>query len=252
MNKLAIFFVFLFLISCKTKQEIISESSIKPTKLVDYFDSVRNRKVPVAFYYKESLAFTKMPVVIFSHGYGRNYPKSYLTYNFLLGNLAQAGYFVVSVQHELATDDFVPLEGKPQVVRRPNWDRGAENIAFILNELKKDFTKLDYQKVTIAGHSNGGDMSVLFADQHPELVWKLITLDQRRYPFPRISKPQIYSLRSSDQPADERVLPTLEEQKKLGMTMVKLPNTIHNDMDESGTLEQKTEILNYFLKFLKE
>ncbi|MBB5621242.1 hypothetical protein HDE69_002295 [Pedobacter cryoconitis] len=46
-------------------------------------------------------------------------------------------------------------------------------------------------------------MSMLFATQHPELVDKVISLDNRRMPFPRVSKPRIYSLRSSDQPADE-------------------------------------------------
>lgn len=251
MNKLLYFSLFLFLFSCKTTPSS-SVENIQPTKKVDYIDASRDRKIPVAFYYKQGLEKKKMPVVIFSHGYGRNNPGSNLTYQYLLENLAQKGYFVASIQHELATDDLVPLEGKPQVVRRPNWDRGAENILFILNQLKKEYPNLDYQKVTIAGHSNGGDMSVLFADKHPDLVWKLITLDQRRYPFPQLSKPKIYSLRSNDQPADDGVLPSMEEQKNLGMTIIKLPNTIHNDMDDSGTLDQKKEILTYFLKFLNE
>ena len=252
MKKVLFFSLFLLLFSCKTKRNSTIENVYHPNKSIDYFDASRNRKVPVAFYYKKSLTFTKMPVVIFSHGYGMNNPYSNLDYNYLLANLAQQGYFVASIQHELPTDDLVPLEGKPQVVRRPNWDRGAENILFVLNKMKKFFTNLNYQKVIIAGHSNGGDMSVLFVDQHPDLVWKLITLDQRRYPFPNLSKPKIYSMRSSDQPADEGVLPTLEEQRKLGMTIIKLPNTIHNDMDKSGTVDQKKEILTYFLKFLTE
>ena len=252
MKKLVFFSLFLFLFSCKTNRNSTIEDISQPNKSVDYFDASRDRKIPVAFYYNKSLAFTKMPVVIFSHGYGRNNPDSNLDYNYLLSNLAEKGYFVASIQHEIPTDDLVPLEGKSQVVRRPNWDRGAENILFVLNQLKRDFTTLNYQKVTIAGHSNGGDMSVLFVEQHPDLVWKLITLDQRRYPFPHLSKPKIYSLRSSDQPADDGVLPTLEEQKKLGMTIIKLPNTIHNDMDKSGTEDQKKEILTYFVKFLNE
>lgn len=252
MKKLIYFSLFLFLLSCNTKPPLTGENLYQPTKMVDFFDASRDRKIPVALYYKKSLTLTKMPVVIFSHGYGRNKPGSNLTYQYLLANLAQKGYFVASIQHELPTDDLVPSAGKPQVVRRPNWDRGAENILFVLNQLKKGFIKLNYRKVAIAGHSNGGDMSVLFVDQHPDLVWKLITLDQRRYPFPHLSKPKIYSLRSSDQPADEGVLPTLEEQKNLGMTIFKLPNTIHNDMNDGGTVDQKIEILDYFLKFLEE
>ena len=252
MKKLLYFSFFLFFLSCKTTGKSAAGDLHPPTKAVDYFDASRDRKIPVAFYYKKGLDPKKMPVLIFSHGSGRNDPDSNLDYSYLLNNLAQNGYFVASIQHELPTDDLVPLEGNPQVVRRPNWDRGAQNIAFVLQQLKKDFPYLDYQKVVISGHSNGGDMSVLFADKHPQLVWKLISLDQRRYPLPLLSKPRIYSLRSSDQPADEGVLPTLDDQQKFGMTIIKLPNTIHNDMDKSGTLDQKNEILTYILKFLEE
>lgn len=252
MKKIIFLSLFVFLVSCKTKQNSITENLNLPTKTVDYFDISRDREIPVAFYYREDLDLKNLPVVIFSHGYGRNSPDSNLDYDFLLGNLARKRNFVVSIQHELPTDDLLPLEGKPQFVRLSNWKRGAENILFVLTQLKKDFSTLNDQKVTVAGHSNGGDMSVLFVDQHPDLVWKLITLNQRRYPFPHLSKPTIYSLRSSDQPSDEGVLPTLEDQKKLGMTIIKLPNTIHNDMDESGTLDQKKEILKYFEQFLDE
>ena len=145
MKKLIFFSLFLFLFSCKTNRNSTIEDIYQPNKIVDYFDASRDRKIPVAFYYNKSLAFKKMPVVIFSHGYGRNNPDSNLDYNYLLSNLAEKGYFVASIQHELPTDELVPLEGKPQVVRRPNWDRGAENILFVLNQLKSDFTKLNYQ-----------------------------------------------------------------------------------------------------------
>lgn len=120
-----------------------------------------------------------MPVIIFSHGYGMNNTESNLDYNYLLNNLAKQGHFVASIEYELRTDDFLSLEGNPQVVRRTNWDRGAENIIFVLNEIKKSFVKLDYQKVFLIGYSNGGDMSALFVDLYPDVVWKLITLNQR-------------------------------------------------------------------------
>ena len=252
MKKFSVFFLFLLLVSCKSNKSLHSKSTNEPTQLKEYFDVARNRKIPVTLFYDKLSGTKDKKLLIFSHGYGRNNLNSYLTYNYLLGNLAKKGYFVVSIQHELANDDLLPLEGNPQILRRPNWERGTENIRFVLERLTKDFPTLNYKKVTIAGHSNGGDMSVLFADRHPDLVWKLITLDQRRYAFPRMSKPKIYSLRSSDQPADEGVLPTLEDQKKFGMTIIKLPSTIHNDMDDSGTESQKAEILTYFLDFLKE
>lgn len=68
------------------------------------------------------------------------------------------------------TDDLLPLEGNPQILRLSNWVSGSQNILFALQQLRKNYPNLDYRKLTIAGHSNGGDMSVLFADQHPDLV----------------------------------------------------------------------------------
>jgi hypothetical protein len=110
---------------------------------------------------------------------------------------------------------------------------------------------LNYNKVTLIGHSNGGDMSILFAHKYPTLINKVISLDNRRMLFPLTKQPQIYSLRSSDQPADEGVLPTLENQNKYKITIVKLLNTIHNDMDDNANAKQRKEIGNYLLEFLK-
>lgn len=252
MKKILFILLSLFLWSCKSKHVVDDDFMRQSFQKVSYFDEARNRQIPVAIFRKDNFENQKMLVVIFSHGYRRNQADSYLEYSYLVERLALKGYFVASIQHELPTDELLPLEGNPQVLRRPNWERGSENILFVLNQLKKDYPKVDYSKVIVAGHSNGGDMTVLFTEKHPEMVWKLITLDQRRYSFPRISRPQIYSLRSSDQPADTGVLPTLKEQKKLGITIIKLPKTIHNDMDDSGTDQQKREIADYFMKFLNE
>lgn len=248
MKKLILIFTAILMMSCGVKK---GPAEVKMQKL-HFFDSKRNRDIPVALISRNEQPEDNSPVVIFSHGYGRNTPESNLDYKYLLQDLATEGCAVFSIQHELPTDDLLPLEGNPQVVRRSNWDRGAENIKFVLRELKKKYPRLNYNKVVIAGHSNGGDMSVLFVEKNPDLVWKLITLDQRRYAFPLLSEPKIYSLRSSDQPADVGVIPTLEDQKKWGMTIIKLSKTIHNDMDDSGTPEQKEEVATYFRKFLKE
>jgi predicted dienelactone hydrolase len=74
---------------------------------------------------------------LFSHGYGQNKGGDYLAYSYLSEVLASKGFFVVSIQHELATDSLLPLTGNPQIVRRPFWERGAENILFVINELKR-------------------------------------------------------------------------------------------------------------------
>ncbi len=189
-------------------------------------------------------------MVIFSHGYAQNQLGANKAYSYLTENLASKGYFVVSIQQELPTDDLMPTQGIPQIVRRPFWERGSENILFVINELKKTNPELDFKHLTLIGHSNGGDMSVLFGHKYPQLVDKIVSLDNRRMALPRTQQPRIYTLRSSDQPADEGVLPTLEEQKKFNVTIVKLPNTIHNDMNDNGTDKQKEEINQYIDGFL--
>ena len=95
-------------------------------------------------------------------------------------------------------------------------------------------------------------MSMLFGSKYPALVDKVISLDNRRVPLPRTNHPGIYSLRSADQPADEGVLPTPEEQKKYGMEIIKLNHTMHNDMDNDATEEQRNEINKYIFGFLNE
>jgi dienelactone hydrolase len=248
----------LFLISCIKNKEVTNLQNTIPTfkvkvDTVNLFDKERNRIIPVAFYSpKTDKKIENQKIVVLSHGYSENRLGANKSYSYLTENLASKGYFVLSIQHELPTDDLIPKTGIPQVVRRPFWERGTENILFVLNEIKKTQPDLDYKHLILIGHSNGGDISALFAHKYPNLVDKLISLDNRRMELPRTKQPRIYSLRSSDQPADEGVLPTLEEQKKFGIKIIKLPNTIHNDMNDRGNNRQKKEINNYVMEFLND
>lgn len=225
------------------------EFSLDTLKL---YDQSRKREIPIAIYKPISKVSGKQKLVIFSHGYGQNKGGDYLAYSYLTEYLATNGFFVVSIQHELATDSLLPLTGNPQIVRRPFWERGANNILFVINELKKTNTDLDYKQIALIGHSNGGDMTTLFPQKYPNIVEKIITLDNRRMAFPKTKKVKVYSLRSSDQPADEGVLPTEKEIKKYKMKLVKLANTTHNEMDDNANNEQRKEIQNYILDFLND
>jgi predicted esterase len=215
------------------------------------FDSLRNRPIPIATYTPKAADLNDFPIVILNHGYNFNEAGAYLGYSFLGEILAKNDYFVVSIEHDLATDDLLVLEGEPQIVRLPSWQKGSDNILFVLKKLKNRFPTLNYENVALIGHSNGGDMAVLFAHQHPELISKLITLDHRRMPFPKTKSPKIYSLRSSDQIADEGVLLNKMEQDSLQITIVPLKNTTHGEMSDSGTEAQKNEIKDFILQFLK-
>jgi hypothetical protein len=70
--------------------------------------------------------------------------------------------------------------------------------------------------------------------------------------LPRTKKPKVYSLRSSDQPADEGVLPTEEAIKKHKITIIKLANTTHNQMDDDANYSQRKEMQQYVLTFLND
>ncbi|MDQ0781601.1 alpha/beta hydrolase [Chryseobacterium sp. W4I1] len=243
-------FLILSLCNCASKKNI-SSTKIYKTKLdtLTLFDQSRNRKIPVAFYSPET--DQKIPaqqIIIFSHGYGANKGGDYFVYSYLTEMLASKGYFTVSIQHELPTDELIPMEGKPQIVRMPFWERGTDNILFVLNELKKIRPDLDYKHLTLIGHSNGGDMTALFANKYSSLVYKIITMDNRRMYLPRTSLPKIYTIRSNDYPADEGVLPTSEEQKKYGIT-VQQTDINHGHMDNKGSDEEKEILKSMIFKY---
>lgn len=216
------------------------------------YDQSRQREIPIAIYKPTSKVAENQKVVIFSHGYGQNKGGDYLAYSYLTAFLATKGFFVVSIQHELATDSLLPLTGNPQIVRRPFWERGTDNILFVINELKRTNPDLDYKHITLIGHSNGGDMTALFPQKYPKTVEKIITLDNRRMVFPKTKKVKVYSLRSSDQPADKGVLPTEKEIKKYKMEIITLANTTHNEMDDNANAEQRKEIQKYILTFIND
>lgn len=219
---------------------------------LELFDYSRNRSIPVALYYPDSLTI-KQPVVVFNHGYNENKGTPYLSYAYLNTFLAKHGYFVVSIQHELPSDDPLPMTGNLREKRMPNWESGVQNILFVVPELKTRLPNLDDKRVNVIGHSNGGDISMLFATEYPRKTRKAISLDNRRMPIPAIDTLKIYSLRANDLPADEGVIPSVQKQVQHGMSIITLPNTKHIEMcDDTATEEQKKEIREYVLKFLEE
>lgn len=245
--------VFLLLANCSVKKKISSDHNYEVKRdTLTLFDQSRNRKIPVAYYLpKTHKKIPNQQVIIFNHGYGFNKGGDYFVYSYLTEKLASKGYFTVSIQHEQTTDPLLPVEGNLQIVRRPFWQSGSDNILYVLKELKKTNPDLDYKHLTLIGHSNGGDMAALFGNQHPNLVYKIITMDNRRMFLPRTSIPKIYSLRSNDYPADDGVLPTEEEQKKFHMTVQ--PTSInHSHMDNKGDDEEKKVLNSFILKYLEE
>ena len=244
-------FIILFLSNCTVKPVQSKENfKIKVDTLV-YFDELRERKIPVAIYHPENPKNDNNIPIIFSHGWGENAGGDYSRYSYLTEYLASKGYFVASIQHELSTDEMLPMQGDFKITRRPNWERGVQNISYVLNKIKKDFPKYNYDKLALIGHSNGGDMTVLFAHKYPKLVKRIISMDNRRMPFPRTAKPKIFTLRSNDYPADAGVLPNEIEIKRYDIE-ISYTNINHGNMDNDATIEERKFITEKILEFLKK
>ena len=221
-----------------------------------FYDSARGRSVPVHVavrWDKEMQAdagMIKLPVAVLNHG---NTVKN-TEYSFLANVFAARGYLAISPQHDLPDDPpMVTKPGELYVGRLPQMQRGVGNIHFALAEMKKIEPNADYTKVTMVGHSLGGDISMLFAKEHPEAVKKVVTLDNLRVPFVTDGKFKILSFRSKDTnfKPDPGVVPDDEQCEQAGITVV---NTgfQHNDMRDTGPDAAKSSIQSMLDKFLDD
>lgn len=220
--------------------------AIKTASLV-LFDTTRHRQIPVMLYEANTTSgrAANPKLAIIGHGYGGHNTD----YSFIASTLVARGYVVASIQHELPDDEPIATTGNLRETRRPNWERGVANIRFVLQTLLRRHPTLTSGQVLLVGHSNGGDISMLFAQMYPAQVAGVISLDSRRFPFPRTKRPRILSIRSSDQVADQGVLPAPAEQQQLNMTIVQLP-IAHNDMWDGATDQQKRAMAEAITRFL--
>jgi hypothetical protein len=192
----------------------------------------------------------KLPVAILNHG---NTVK-FTEYSFLANVFAARGYMAISIQHDLPTDaPMVTKVGELYVGRLPQYQRGIANIRFAVDEMKKVQPNADYDRLTMVGHSNGGDISMYFAKMYPDQIKKIVTLDNLRVPFMTDGKFKILSFRSKDPvfKPDPGVIPDDEECEKAGITVV---NTgfRHNDMRDTGPDAAKASIQSMLDKFLSD
>jgi hypothetical protein len=191
-----------------------------------------------------------LPVAILNHG---NTVK-FTEYSFLANLLAARGYMVVSIQHDLDSDEpMVTKVDEEYVGRRMQYNRGIANIMFAIDELKKIQPNSDYHHLTMVGHSNGGDISMYFAKRYPEMIKKVVTLDNLRVPFVTDGKFKILSFRSQDPvfKADPGVVPDDDICAKAGITVVRTGYQ-HTDMSDRGPDEVKSRIGGLLEKFLDD
>jgi pimeloyl-ACP methyl ester carboxylesterase len=150
-------------------------------------------------------------------------------------------------------EPMVTKVGEPYVGRGMQYNRGIANIMFAIDELKKLQPNSDYRHLTMVGHSNGGDISMYFAKRYPDMIKKVVTLDNLRVPFMTDGKFKILSFRSKDPvfKADPGVVPDDEICQKAGITVIRTGYQ-HNELSDRGPDEVKTAIQAILDKFLSD
>src|ERR1700738_5186423 len=128
-----------------------------------FYDAARNRPVAVDVAVRRdkemqaNAGMLKLPVAVLNHGNTVRFTE----YSFLANVFAARGYMAVSIQHDLPTDaPLVTKVGELYVGRLPQYQRGIANIRFAVDEMKKVQPNADYDRLTIVGHSIGGDISM--------------------------------------------------------------------------------------------
>ena len=223
---------------------------------LDLFDAARQRPVSVYvavrrdYKMKADNGLWKLPVAIISNG---NTVKN-TEYSFHANTFAARGYLVASIQQDLPTDPpLMTRIGQPYVGRKAVYLRCEDNILFVIGELQKRQPNADYYHLTLVGHSNGGDVSMYVAKQHPELVSKVITLDNLRVPFVHGHGMKILSFRSKDPNfrTDPGVLPAPAEATKEGINIINT-GALHTQLSDRGPDSVKHRIQAALDRFLSE
>ena len=154
-----------------------SQQSVSPVSVsnANWFDTARNRSVPVKIYFPTQ-KYEKFPIIIFSHGLGGSNDKC----AYLGQTWAANGLISVHIQH-LGMDEQTwkgkirPIKGLKDVYSQ-QWSgrTQAEDIRFVLNQLdmlsahETSFGRLlDMSRVGVAGYDLGGLAAMLLAGQVP-------------------------------------------------------------------------------------
>lgn len=233
----------------------ISKLAIRHQTL-NLYDTARQRPVSVDlavrrdYEVKANMGLWNLPIAIISNG---NTVKN-TEYSFLADVLAARGYLVASIQQDLPTDPpLMTHAGMRYVGRQGIYMRCEANILFVLGELQKMQPHAEYDHLTLVGHSNGGDVSMYVAKQHPELVSKVITLDNLRVPFVLSHNMKILSFRSKDPnfKTDPGVLPTPSQAKTDGIDIINT-GALHTELSDRGPDSVKEKIQATLDKFLQD
>lgn len=215
-------------------------------------DASRNRDVPVELAISRRAELRKIfgfkpQVAIVNHG--NTVP--YSQYRFLGDVLAAQGYLVASIQHDMPGDPPLSMKGYPYLGRLPSYEKAEKNIIFAIGEIRKRYPKPDFSRVTMLGHSQGGDITVFFANNHPEIVSRVVTLDNIRVPLLMSAKAKVLSVRSGNFKPDSGVVPTDDVCEDEGIQVVNTEFQ-HDHFTDHGPDAVKSKVRDVLARFLAD
>lgn len=217
------------------------------------YDSSRRRKIALQMYFPADSGTCGRQRIcrtaIIASGYGVRHTE----YSFLAQALSQRGYLVLAPQLQLPSDPVLARSGDLYAQRLPVWQSGVLSLQFIREQMAARFPEYDWQQLLLLGHSNGGDIVSLYAQDASRPLTGLITLDHRRVALPRRADLPILSLRATDFSADPGVLPSTEELLRLPRTRIfQLETARHNDLSDSASPALKRILIQQVQGFLQQ
>lgn len=213
-------------------------------------DKSRDRAIPVSISEPSNSStcseHNKCPVAFINPGYGI----AHTDYQFAADIFTSKGYLTIAVAHELQGDPALNRTPPYMATRLENWHRGVVTLKYLANELSSRYPSYDFSHLTLFGHSNGGDISALYAALYLNEVERIITLDHRRMLLPRNKNIRVLTLRGSDYPADENVLLNDTELNEFPVRQILIEKSRHNDMYDDGPkwlVERMSKELTVFM-----
>ncbi len=208
---------------------------------VDLVDTSRSRTIPTLIYYGEE---QDSEIIIVSSCYECANSK----YSSLATRLAQSGFTVVVIQHEIAGDEPIATKGDIYKLRMPVWLQGVSNIKFVSDYVRSRYNGRN-SKIILIGHSHGGDISALYSEKYSEGISSLILLDNRRVAPPKNNIP-VLDLRGDQFVPDDGVVPSDKDRSNFKVVYFKKTN--HIEFSDEGRSKIKKRMNCVILDFIKK
>ncbi|HKO69958.1 MAG TPA: alpha/beta hydrolase [Bradyrhizobium sp.] len=198
---------------------------------IELFDSNHGRRIPARMYHPGP----RRPLALVLPGVGAR-PGDYSS---IAGYLAKKGFAVAELQLELPGDPPIPNAADVAALRRPELTVNVESVRYFVSKVRELRYANTNSPAVLVGHSNGGDVAMLYGSQHPSQVRAIFSLDNLRVPIPRVSRPHICSIRSNNQKADKGVVPSPAQARAFNMR-IEQTRIRHEDMwNAASEREQK-------------